>query len=104
MTLANAFTQYCSKECQKGHWRVHNDDCKAPLRTEAFLPNFCYEARVPVDYIFPGAEQLNTPHLWSTSPAMDVLNLQSNEGERFNGNLFVLFAGKWLYKHVAGFS
>lgn len=32
-------------------------------------------------------------YLWGNMPALDVLNLEQNEGSNFSGTLKVLFAG-----------
>ncbi|RXW23557.1 hypothetical protein EST38_g2280 [Candolleomyces aberdarensis] len=48
-------TAYCSRECQKAHWKAHKKDCKSKLRDEDWQPS------------------------WGTTPAMDVLNLEMNE-------------------------
>ena len=98
LKLADNMTQYCSQECLKDHSHVHEAYCNDPLRTESFLPEFCGEDQSPADYIFPGAAQLDIAQLWGTNRAMDVLNLQNNEGEDFQQPLTVFFASKSPFK------
>ncbi|KAL8822864.1 MAG: hypothetical protein Q9191_006410 [Dirinaria sp. TL-2023a] len=76
----------------KSHWSVHEKDCKADLRTEDALPDFCWDGGAPTDYIFPGAKHIDYPQLWGTSRAVDVLKLQDNEGQQFSEDLMVFFA------------
>lgn len=38
-----------------------------------------------------------TKYLWGNVPAFDVLELGSNEGEEYEGDLRILFAGTYYY-------
>ena len=91
--------QYCSKDCQKVHWSVHKGDCKSPLMRLTWRPSWVVEARQPtfiglsVDMVAHGSKK----YLWGNVPALDILNLQKNEGIDFAGDLRLLFAGGYCF-------
>ncbi|KAF5328023.1 hypothetical protein D9758_018025 [Tetrapyrgos nigripes] len=76
---------YCSAACQKEHWRNHKQDCKHPLRLNDWQPRWVQEQRSPA-FMQPGTgSNKQTFHgkdlsLWGNMPAIDILNLNENEG------------------------
>ncbi|KAF4980304.1 hypothetical protein FZEAL_3675 [Fusarium zealandicum] len=80
---------YCSAECQQADWLVHSIDCvdrKAPS-----------EELMMVDETDRGFQE---PLHWAKYAAVDVLNLEKNEGADFSGNLQILFAGGSGLRHL----
>lgn len=100
LTLAEqSFLQYCGPECQKSHWTVHRRDCKSPLGKKTWQPNWVTENRTPA-FVADGPPQTafgGRKYLWGNVPAFDVLQLRSNEGEAYDGQLRLLFAGEYLF-------
>lgn len=84
---------YCSKECQRTHWRVHKRDCKDPIRSPTWQPAWIREMRDPTyvtsstEWKIPQKEAQFALglHIWGNIPAFDTLNLPKNEGA--SGNL-----------------
>ena len=96
--------QYCSKDCQQDHWSVHKSDCKSPLMKDTWRPCWAVEARQPsfitnkkegplIDSISHGRKK----YLWGNVQAIDLLNLQRNEGVDYAEDLRLLFAGDHLF-------
>ena len=97
--------QYCSRNCQQDHWSVHKSDCKSPLMKETWKPSWVVEARQPA---FIGSDEEGPSfvgsisygkqkYLWGNVPAVDLLNLQQNEGVDYAEDLRLLFAGGYLF-------
>lgn len=99
LILTKMTVQYCGKSCQQTHWSIHKGDCKSPLMKATWRPSWVVEARRPafinddqnqfVDMLAHGRQK----YLWGNVPAIDILNLQQNEGVDFTGDLRLLFAG-----------
>ena len=92
-------TQYCGKDCQQSHWSIHQIDCRSPLMKVSWRPSWIVEARQPS---FIGVDEITgadfTTHgsrkyLWGNVPALDLLNIQQNEGSNFAKDIRLLFAG-----------
>lgn len=62
----------------------------AEARKPVFIGDDDDKAR-PFDAVSHGRQK----YLWGNVPALDVLNLQQNEGVDFNGDLRLLFAGTY---------
>lgn len=99
---------YCSKECSVAHWSTHKRDCNDTLRSPAWSPAWVREARLP-DFIDSGEHASGwasqTPfglgqHLWGNVPAMDVLNLQNNEGIKTHQDVSVAFIASGDLRNV----
>ncbi|KAM6494778.1 protein of unknown function (DUF4470) domain containing protein [Amanita muscaria] len=82
---------YCSKECQKAHWKQHKQDCKNSMRSADWTPSWIRERRSP-SFItdtpeIDDFEQLQKEEfsvgmsLWGNTPAVDVINLACNEND-----------------------
>ncbi|ROT36821.1 hypothetical protein SODALDRAFT_298432 [Sodiomyces alkalinus F11] len=82
---------YCGPTCQRSHWASHKADCKSNLRKETWQPNWALENRRPA-FVGPGQQFGGKKYLWGNMPAFDVLNLESNEGVDYDGQLNLLFA------------
>ncbi|KAF2822328.1 hypothetical protein CC86DRAFT_409945 [Ophiobolus disseminans] len=81
--------QYCGEACQAAHWPIHKvETCQNPLIRLNWKPLWFAEHRVPTepaagtDYL---GLPLNDPHrhkkLWGNMPAIDILEVNRNEGE-----------------------
>ncbi|KAF8800836.1 hypothetical protein BYT27DRAFT_7245483 [Phlegmacium glaucopus] len=80
---------YCSKECQREHWKFHKRDCKNRMRSENWMPIWVVENRLPSfinsenseqEFERRGKEEFATGcSLWGNTPATDVINLAYNE-------------------------
>ena len=96
LTLLTALKiQYCGKACQKSDWEAHKIHCKSYLGKESWQPSWIRKNQ-PAPSIGGDAStgMYGGKHfLWGNSPAMDVLQLQRNEGINFTGSLNLLFAG-----------
>ncbi|KDR80410.1 hypothetical protein GALMADRAFT_242832 [Galerina marginata CBS 339.88] len=80
---------YCSKECQRAHWKSHRQDCKDPIRSPEWQPAWVQEMRKPsfvtesTGWVIPQNQKqfaLGMP-IWGNIPAVDTLNLSKNEGQ-----------------------
>lgn len=69
-------------------------DCKSPLTKTTWSPDWVLEARTPA-FVQGGIGQRfgSNRYFWGNVPALDVLQLGSNEGATYNGPLDLLFAG-----------
>ncbi|PKK48400.1 hypothetical protein CI102_8134 [Trichoderma harzianum] len=94
---------YCGSDCQKSHWALHKIDCKSPLGNEAWRPGWVLERRDPkfmvkLGSIYPSfAEE---KRLWGNIPAIDGLQLESNEGVGHGKQLNLLFAASGDLRNV----
>lgn len=90
-----AILQYCGAECQRQDWARHKGDCKSPLAKSGWQPAWAAENRTPA-FIGGGIGQVfgKKKFLWGNVPAVDILNLPSNEGVDYQGEISLLFAGK----------
>ncbi|KAI0379388.1 hypothetical protein F5Y04DRAFT_290284 [Hypomontagnella monticulosa] len=88
---------YCSKSCQESHWSTHKRDCKSPLKKRKWVPSWVSQGRMP-SFVSDGIKRPpmtifgTHKYLWGNVPAIDVIQLRKNEGEKFSGPLHVLFA------------
>ncbi|GCB19351.1 SET domain and MYND-type zinc finger protein 6 [Aspergillus awamori] len=85
---------YCGPECQKAHWPQHKIDCKSSLSKETWQPAYMLERQQPSLPSVMASMKCAGPnkYLWGNTPAVDVLQLESNEGNRYDGDLRLLFA------------
>jgi hypothetical protein len=96
MSLLTKFClQYCGAACQKSHWPVHKPDCKSYLGKKEWQPDWALENRKPA---FVGSDSAvmdfgGKKFLWGNMPAIDVLQLASNESVNYREPLRLLFAG-----------
>lgn len=60
---------------------------------EAGQPAFISDEGPPVDFASHGRQK----YLWGNVPALDLLNLQQNEGVDSAGDLRLLFAGDYCF-------
>ncbi|KAA1470765.1 hypothetical protein DENSPDRAFT_798192 [Dentipellis sp. KUC8613] len=84
---------YCSKECQRKHWRIHKEDCKDPIRDAGWKPSWLHDRRPPsfdsetgfdLNVQMPRlrVDPPSLPHgtgLWGNLPAYDILKLSTHE-------------------------
>ncbi|KAF9239784.1 hypothetical protein BU15DRAFT_46298 [Melanogaster broomeanus] len=102
---------YCSKECQKIHWKIHKRDCNDSIRSSEWKPAWIVEGRQPT---FIDKTNMSTAEefarrfqeklaiglsLWGNIPAMDIVNLPNNEKE-LNTDLSLAFAASGDLRHV----
>ncbi|KAL6863995.1 hypothetical protein J3F83DRAFT_182202 [Trichoderma novae-zelandiae] len=94
---------YCGADCQKAHWALHKAYCKSSLGKETWTPDWVLESRVPAFH--RDAEQGKAPvggnkFLWGNMPAIDVLQLGSNEGDGYRKQLNLLFAASGDLRNI----
>ncbi|KAL6789236.1 hypothetical protein J3E68DRAFT_444094 [Trichoderma sp. SZMC 28012] len=94
---------YCGSDCQKSHWALHKLDCKSPLGKETWRPRWALENRDPI-FIANKNSWAQTfsgnKCLWGNVPAIDVLQLESNEGVDYAKHLNLLFAASGDLRNV----
>ncbi|KAL7909005.1 hypothetical protein GGI35DRAFT_493828 [Trichoderma velutinum] len=94
---------YCGSDCQKSHWALHKIDCQSPLGNETWRPNWVLENRSPT---FMADMKNFVPSfsgnkcLWGNIPAIDVLQLESNEGVNHGKQMNLLFAASGDLRNV----
>ncbi|KAF2797239.1 hypothetical protein K505DRAFT_358599 [Melanomma pulvis-pyrius CBS 109.77] len=99
----NSATNYCSQECQRAHWKLHKPTCKSPDLKESFQPEWIIKNYIPA---FIGGPPLNpfgnTEYFWGNVPALDLLNVKDNEGDKdiINRDLSLLFAASGDIRNV----
>ncbi|KAF2032760.1 hypothetical protein EK21DRAFT_86777 [Setomelanomma holmii] len=83
--------QYCSKECKAAHWRTHKiETCKHPMNNPDWKPEWFTDRRAPpLTQAAPGSDYLGLPpdtkHIWGNMPAIDILQVEKNDGEMLCG-------------------
>ncbi|UKZ75167.1 hypothetical protein TrVFT333_002843 [Trichoderma virens FT-333] len=94
---------YCGSDCQKSHWASHKIDCKSSLGNETWRPQWNLENRNP-PFLFEMRNLVPSFHgnksLWGNIPAIDVLQLGSNEGDDYEKQLNLLFAASGDLRNV----
>ncbi|KAF8800718.1 hypothetical protein BYT27DRAFT_7342339 [Phlegmacium glaucopus] len=100
---------YCSKECQRDHWKFHKRDCKNRMRSENWMPIWIVENRLPSfinnekleqEFERRGKEEFSTGcSLWGNTPAMDVINLAYNEKDAMR-DFSLAFVASGDLRHV----
>ncbi|KAF0638218.1 hypothetical protein FPSE5266_00605 [Fusarium pseudograminearum] len=92
---------YCGPECQKAHWPIHKLDCKSPLSKETWTPNWILTNRIPAFFgNMPAITFGGKKYIWGNVPALDVLQLGSNEGDNYQDQLNLLFAASGDLRNV----
>ncbi|KEY69014.1 hypothetical protein S7711_03317 [Stachybotrys chartarum IBT 7711] len=80
---------YCGTECKASHWEQHKRECPGVKKNlEQLLSRDVSSTATRI----PGS-------CWAPSPAIDVLNIEKNEGVEFDGSLQLLFAGEAGIRH-----
>ncbi|KAL1706754.1 hypothetical protein EV121DRAFT_168650, partial [Schizophyllum commune] len=74
--------QYCSKSCQVTHWPKHKEDCNHPYSKASWQPGWVQDQHTPA---FLRSTQnvlfgMQGQYLWGNVPAIDCLQLATNEG------------------------
>ncbi|OBT41478.1 hypothetical protein VE00_07576 [Pseudogymnoascus sp. WSF 3629] len=97
--------KYCSIDCQKAHWLEHKKCCKSPMSKDKWSPAYYREGRKPAWEIGAAASNFHNrfggqKYLWGNTPAMDVLNLEQNEGLNYADDIALLFAASRDLRHA----
>ncbi|KAK2757688.1 hypothetical protein FQN54_004657 [Arachnomyces sp. PD_36] len=91
---------YCGPACQKSHWPDHKPECRSPLGQETWQPAWVQEGRTPA-FIGDGPQGFGgSKYFWGNVPAIDILQLESNEGKDYSGDLRLLFAASGDLRNV----
>ncbi|KAK7987452.1 hypothetical protein PG989_007767 [Apiospora arundinis] len=79
----------------------HKTDCKSPLGKASWQPAWVADNRQPA-FIRGGRDEHfgANKYLWGNVPALDVLQLESNEGKEYEGELNLLFAASGDLRNV----
>ncbi|RYC56871.1 hypothetical protein CHU98_g9335 [Xylaria longipes] len=95
--------QYCGKHCQIAHWPIHRKHCQSPIMKETWKPRWVAENRPPIfigDRIPDQAMFGAVKYLWGNVPAIDVIQLDQNEGVDFQSPINLLFAASGDLRNV----
>ncbi|KAF8211095.1 hypothetical protein K438DRAFT_1752810 [Mycena galopus ATCC 62051] len=91
--------KYCSEKCKTQHWAKHRSACTHPYLSDTWQPSWVVEERDPT-FLHPESNLVTlfrpTVDFWGDLPAMDCLQLPSNEGIDLEPlpDLKLCFAGK----------
>ncbi|KAI0381513.1 hypothetical protein F5Y04DRAFT_288406 [Hypomontagnella monticulosa] len=96
---------YCGRDCQVKHWSEHKKSCKSPLSKSSWLPAWDREGRGPAWSHGAAATNMHNPfgpneHFWGNTPAIDVLQLDTNEGVSYGEDIAILFAASGDLRNV----
>ncbi|KAJ7498077.1 hypothetical protein B0H11DRAFT_1715329 [Mycena galericulata] len=74
--------KYCSEKCRSQHWPKHRSQCTHPYLRETWQPSWVTEGRDPTFLYTSNILTLYRPSIdfWGDLPAMDCLQLATNEG------------------------
>ncbi|KAG8986466.1 hypothetical protein FRB90_003990, partial [Tulasnella sp. 427] len=78
--------QYCSRECQVAHWKLHKSTCSSPYAAKDWAPTYEKQGR-PAAFMTGQSEPTFAHYgkagnyLWGNIVARDALNISMNEGE-----------------------
>ncbi|KAI0439396.1 hypothetical protein F4803DRAFT_568531 [Xylaria telfairii] len=99
--LTEECTQYCGKLCQKRHWKGYKTDCRSPLSSGDWRPQYKVENREPSWKNWEPADEEQRKFvekferhdhcMYLDLPPIDVLNLPGNEGSNIK-SMNILFA------------
>ncbi|KAK5993033.1 hypothetical protein PT974_06460 [Cladobotryum mycophilum] len=90
--------RFACKACQLvqvSHWRTHSKDCKSPMLKTKWEPGWVLDGHQPAfvgEAPSPMVHFGGLKYLWGNMPAIDMLKLEQNEGEAFEGRLRLLCA------------
>ncbi|PFH56608.1 hypothetical protein XA68_16257 [Ophiocordyceps unilateralis] len=90
---------YCGVSCQRAHWPEHRKQCKSAMAKQSWRPAWDCEFRRPAWAGDAAADTRHNPlggrkHLWGNTPAIDMLQLEKNEGLDYQKDLSLLLAGE----------
>ncbi|KAJ7230408.1 hypothetical protein GGX14DRAFT_583140 [Mycena pura] len=74
--------KYCSEKCKMQHWSKHRSHCTHQYLSEKWQPSWVTEGRDPIFSYVSDSMTLYRPtfDFWGDIPAMDCLQLDTNEG------------------------
>ncbi len=89
---------YCNKDCQTAHWIEHNIICKSPMMKASWQPEWWKENRKPTFYdedrsVPSSGDGGRSKYYFGNVPAIDIVQLEANEGATYDRELNILFAG-----------
>ncbi|KAL4799455.1 hypothetical protein BDV19DRAFT_385223 [Aspergillus venezuelensis] len=90
---------YCSTACQKADWPQHKKHCLSSIRHQTWKPRWVREVRVP-SFVAAPVTLPKTKSLWGNTPAIDVLQLEKNEGRGYIKDLSLVFAASGDLRNV----
>ncbi|KAF6752084.1 hypothetical protein DFP72DRAFT_906060 [Ephemerocybe angulata] len=106
MACANCkLVSYCSKDCQRAHWKIHKQDCKCHLRSEQWVPIWRVKGRKAPPFAeetLPAAHfslPTNRSSVGEKTPPIDLIHLKDNEKDRAK-DLSLLFLESGDLRHV----
>ncbi|RDW86109.1 uncharacterized protein DSM5745_02751 [Aspergillus mulundensis] len=90
---------YCGRSCQTAHWPQHRLDCRSPLNETTWLPDWAQGQRVP-SFVGRGVSPGGTKYFWGDVPAIDVVQLDRNEGDGYADELRLLFPASMDLRNI----
>ena len=88
---------YCKNECQNKHWNFHKGACESAFVDDSWVPGWVIRGNTPR---IEQRKDVRRKYLWGNMPAIDILQLNHNEGPSYPKDLSLLFAASGDLRNV----